>query len=160
MTIRQVLASLEGEGLVSREQGRGTFVRVPSKRTVLIVDDDQHICELLCDIVRTPEIEPMVAMTVADAHAALASFENQIVFVLSDVRLPNAYDGVDFIRAVRRRYPDLPIAALTAYPGDLTALHGTPESPILVIPKPFRAAQVREALRMAVNVSNGLLVGR
>lgn len=149
MTIRQVLAHLETEGFVSREQGRGTFIRLPVQQSVLIVEDDLHIGELLAKIVGTAEVRPIVASTVADAHAELAS-NSSIVFVFSDVRLPEASDGVEFIRAARRRYPSIPIAAVTAFPGDLAALHGTAESPILVLPKPFRAAQVREALAMAL----------
>jgi DNA-binding NtrC family response regulator len=151
MTIRQVLAHLETEGLVSREQGRGTFVRQPKVQSVLIVEDDPHIGELLAGIVRTTEINPILVTNVADAQAALNSDE-EIVFILSDVRLPEATDGVEFIRSTRRRYPTLPVAAVTAFPGDLAALHGTPESPVLVLPKPFRAAQVREALSFALRL--------
>ena len=34
LTMRQVLARLEEEGLVSREQGRGTYVRTPARPAV------------------------------------------------------------------------------------------------------------------------------
>jgi DNA-binding transcriptional regulator YhcF (GntR family) len=151
MTVRQVLSHLEEEGLVSREQGRGTFVRQPRQQAVLIVEDDAQIAELMATIVRGTGVHPFVANEVADAQVLLAT-EPGIAFVFSDVRLPEAEDGIEFIRAVRRRYPDLPVAAVTGFPGDLAALHGTPESPILVLPKPFRPAQVREALQMALRL--------
>ena len=37
LTMRQVLAQLEDEGLVIRQQGRGTFVQEHASPTVLIV---------------------------------------------------------------------------------------------------------------------------
>jgi len=149
LTVRQVLARLEQDGLVSREQGRGTFVRRPKEPAVLIVEDEPEVAELLTVHVRSAGVRPLVAHTVAEAHAILQG-GHDIQLVLSDVRLPNAQDGIDLIRSIRRRHPDLPVAAVTAFPGDLIDLLGTPESPVLILPKPFRAAQVREALRMAL----------
>jgi DNA-binding transcriptional regulator YhcF (GntR family) len=149
MTVRQVLAQLEREGLVSREQGRGTFVRQPAAPAVLILEDEPHVGQLLADIVRLAGVRPLLTTAPAEATAVLES-EPAIALVLSDVRVPDPADGVAFIRAVRRRWPDLPLAAVTAYPDDLADLHGTPECPVLVIAKPFRPAQVREALRFAL----------
>ena len=37
MTVRQVLGMLESAGLVSRQAGRGTFVRPPGRLTLLVV---------------------------------------------------------------------------------------------------------------------------
>jgi DNA-binding transcriptional regulator YhcF (GntR family) len=152
LTVRQVLAHLESEGLVSREQRRGTFVREALPPSVLIVEDDPHIGELLSEIIRTSGARAVLRSDPKSARAALET-ETGIDLVLSDVRMPEARDGVESIRGIRRRFPDLPVAAVTAFPGDLAALHGTPEAPVLVLSKPFRAAQVREALRMARGTS-------
>jgi CheY-like chemotaxis protein len=149
LTVRQVLARLEEEGLVSREQGRGTYVRAPARPAILVVDDDPGVRQLLAGFVEHGGYRAVSAPGPEEALAALES-EPQIALVLSDVRMPATEDGIGFIRTARRRWPGIPLAAVTAYPADLDALHGSPEWPILVLTKPVRLAQIMEVLRLAM----------
>lgn len=150
MTVRQVLALLEQQGMVSREQGRGTFVRERQDPAVLVVDDEGPARELLRELVSAAGHPVLEASGPQEALSLLASTgEAGFFLVLSDVRMPDREAGVDLIRQVRRRWPDLPIAAVTAHPDDLQDLHGTPECPVLIIPKPVRARQIDEVLRLA-----------
>ena len=147
LTVRQVLARLEAEGLVSRQQGRGTFVRVPARPGVLVVDDDAGVRQLLVGCVEHGGYRAVAAPGPGDALAALEG-EPRIALILSDVRMPGTADGLAFIRTVRRRWPGIPLAAVTAFPADLEALVGTPEWPILVVTKPVRLAQILEVLHL------------
>ena len=149
MTVRQVLARLEEEGLVVRRLGRGTFVQEPSRPAVLIVDDDSAVRAVLADYVGRSGYR---AIAVGDPAEALGQLERDpaVALVLAGVRMPTVPLGTAFIRAVRRRWPDLPLAALTACPGDLAELHGSPECPVLILPKPIRESQVEEVLRLAL----------
>ena len=149
MTVRLVLGRLEEEGLVSREPGRGTFVRAPARAAVLVVDDDAPARIALGEYVTRAGYRPIAASGPADGLAALKR-DPTIALVLSDVRMPTAADGTGFIRAVRRRWPELPLAAVTGYAEDLADLRGSPECPVLIVPKPFRPSQVEEALRLAL----------
>src|ERR687894_1356573 len=47
LTMRMVLARLEERGLVSREQGRGTFVRARTSAAVVLVEDNAQMRALL-----------------------------------------------------------------------------------------------------------------
>src|SRR3954469_6626697 len=51
LTMRQVLAQLEEQGLVSRQVGRGTFVRKTSLPSVLIVEHDATMGAFLADYI-------------------------------------------------------------------------------------------------------------
>lgn len=149
MTVREALRRLEEEGLVSRQHGRGTFVRDRRPPAVLIVDDESALRSLLADQVQLAGYRPLTAASPAEAMAQLER-DDTIALVMSDVRMPTAESGTELIRAVRRRWPRLPVAAVTAYPEDLADLLGTPECPVLIVSKPFRADQIEEALEMAL----------
>jgi CheY-like chemotaxis protein len=147
LTVRQVLARLEEEGLVSREQGRGTYVRAPARPAVLIVDDESPVRQILTGFVEHGGFRAIAAGGPDEALAVLEA-EPNIALVLSDVRMPTAVMGIEFIRTARRRWPEIPLAAVTAFPTDLDGLLGTAEWPILVLTKPVRLAQIQEVLRL------------
>lgn len=149
MTLRQVLDRLEDEGVVTREHGRGTFVRRRTPPAVLIVDDDPPMRHLLTEQVGRAGYRAVAAATPSDALTVLGR-EPAMSLVLSDVRMPTKADGLRFVRAVRQGWPDLPLAAITAYPDDLAELHGTPEYPILVLAKPVRVRQLAEVLHLVL----------
>lgn len=149
LTVRQVLARLEEEGLVSRQQGRGTLVREHTTPAILIVEDQEEMRALLRVHVENAGYRAIAQEGPAGALAALES-DPGITLVFSDVHMPNKEDGIEFIRTVRRRWPQLPLAVLTGFTDDLTELHGTPEWPILVLTKPVWAHQIQEAMHMAL----------
>ena len=152
LTVRQVLSRLEEEGIVSRQQGRGTFIREQTIPAVLIAEDDAEMSALLTAHVQRAGYRPLTAANPTDAMEFLQTDEN-IALVFSDVRMPDRDKGIEFIRTVRRRWPQLPLAAVTGFPEDLSELHGTPESPVLILPKPVWAHQIQEALRLALRTT-------
>jgi len=149
MTMRHVLSQLEAEGLVSREHGRGTFVCDQSPVAVLIVDDDPVSRLMLREHVRRAGLR---ALEAADAAAALAILQgnDRIGLVLSDVRMPTAAHGIRFIRTVRRRWAELPVAAVTGYVADLADLLDTADCPVLILSKPVQARQLNHALQLVL----------
>ena len=149
LTLRRVLAVLEEDGLVSREPGRGTFVRAPAVPAVLIVEDDVLSRRLVGTYVTRAGYRPVEAAGPAEGLAALER-DPGIAFVLTDVRMPDRHDGIGFIRVVRTRWPEVPVAAVTAYPEDLTELHGRPECPLLILAKPVPGYQIEEALKLVL----------
>jgi CheY-like chemotaxis protein len=149
LTMRQVLARLEEDGLILREHGRGTFVRTRLPQSVLIVEDDADIRALLEEYVSRAGYRSIGVQSVADAHVHLVE-DRSIALVFSDISMPDADVGREFIRSVRRRWPRLPLVAITGYPQDLDGLLGTPECPVLILPKPFWPQQVEETLRLVL----------
>jgi DNA-binding transcriptional regulator YhcF (GntR family) len=149
LTVRHVLAHLEQEGLVSREHGRGTFARARATPAVLIVEDDALARTLLRTYVTKAGYRPIEASGPTEGLAVLAQ-DRTIALVLSDIHMPGKQEGIGFIRAVARRWPEIPLAAVTGYPDDLAELHGKPECPFLVLAKPVRAQQIETVLRLVL----------
>jgi DNA-binding transcriptional regulator YhcF (GntR family) len=149
MTVRQVLERLEDEGVLLRRPGRGTFVREAVPSAVLIVDGDPLVRALLCEQIERAGYSS-VAMEDAGRALALLETDARIALILSAVGDLGGRPGVAFVRAARRRWPELPLAAVIASPAELDELHGTPECPLLILPRPPRASQVEEVLRLVL----------
>ncbi len=149
LTMRQVLARLEARGLVSREQGRGTFVRARTSAAVVLLASDEDLRDQLSAQITEAGYRPI---TVGAPREALGAIERDptVALVLADLHLPDGQDGLAFVRAVRRRRPDLALAVIARARQDLAGLHGTREAPVLLLATPFSAHQVAELLRLAL----------
>jgi two-component system response regulator PilR (NtrC family) len=79
---------------------------------VLIVDDEPDILELLELTLSRMDLKVTTALDVASARRALA--RENFSFCLTDLRLPDG-NGLDLIREIAEKYPQLPAAVITAY---------------------------------------------
>ncbi len=85
-------------------------------KTILVVDDDventRSYSEILTDLCYR-------VITRSDVNSALELLRNEkeVDLVITDYRMPGK-TGLDFIMALRKIYPDIPVIMLTAY-GDL-----------------------------------------
>ena len=79
---------------------------------ILVVEDDPNLREAICD---TLELSGRAFVAVEGGREALAALERQAVsIVLSDVRMM-PMDGIELLRAIRVRFPHLPVVLMTAY---------------------------------------------
>ena len=149
LTLRQALAQLKSDGLVSCEHGRGTFVDTPVAPAVLIIEDDALQQTLLAAHVERAGCQVIAASSPIEGLEALERTAS-IGLVLSDLRMPASDDGITFISAVHRRWPLLPVVAVTSYPEDLAPLQGRPEHPVLILTKPVVATQIQRVLQLTI----------
>lgn len=90
------------------------------KHTVLIVDDDQSIVELLRDFLRNDGFE---VKTAYDTGQALALFaESTIDCMIIDIMMPGP-DGFELCRHIRQK-SDVPILFLSARSDDVDKIRG------------------------------------
>lgn len=79
---------------------------------ILVVEDDPNLREAICD---TLELSGRPFVAVDGGAAALEALGKQPVsIILSDVRMM-PMDGIELLKAVRQRYPHLPVVLMTAY---------------------------------------------
>ena len=147
LTVRQVLAQLEGHGLVSRRSGSGTFVREATGPAVLIVERGSTLGAFLADYVARAGFRSLAAGGVSDALSILAEGQS-VSLVLCDVDAPYMDDGAETIRVIRARHPEVPLAAIVADVRDLAGLFGSAEWPLLILPKPINLGLLDELLRL------------
>jgi CheY-like chemotaxis protein len=81
-------------------------------KRVLVVDDNEMLCKLACDILR---MEGYYAVPARSAAEALEAFERESFDILvTDSRMPGM-TGLELARAVRLKNPQFPIIVMTAY---------------------------------------------
>lgn len=146
LTVRHAIELLRRAGYVSVEHGRGTFVTDPrGADTVLVVDDDARVRSVLVEHVAYAGFRVLEASNGLEALEVLGKEPVSLVF--TDLRMP-VMDGIELLRRARPRFPSTIFIVVSAYPDDLVALYRSDAFPITVIPKPFRAEQVRRSLAL------------
>ncbi|MCL2014415.1 MAG: response regulator transcription factor [Oscillospiraceae bacterium] len=105
---------------------------------ILVVDDDQHICDLLRLYL---EKEGYEVITANDGEAALTMFATQkLSLILLDIMIP-ALDGWQVCREIRR-HSDVPIIMLTAKGEIFDKVLGLELGADDYVVKPFDAKEV------------------
>lgn len=102
LAVRRELRDREGEP--------ESEVSESEQPTVLVVDDDPGHVDLVKEYLERDDIEAITETNALDAFARIES--NDVDCVVSDYKMP-MLDGLDFLREVRRSYPELPFVMLT-----------------------------------------------
>jgi DNA-binding response OmpR family regulator len=118
--------------------------------TLLLIDDDHELAELLFKLFEREHLSLRHAGTVADGHAC---YEREAPDVLIlDLMLPDG-NGLDLCRQLRAADPRVPILILTARGDPIDRVLGLELGADDYLPKPFEArellARVRALLRRA-----------
>ena len=106
------------------------------RRSVLVVDDEQGLRELVC---RTLQAEGYATLEAGDGAEALNVMEtaaDQVDLVVTDVVMPSM-DGRELGRRLSQRWPDLPILYVSAYDVNDIFRRGSPSHSAPFLQKPF-----------------------
>lgn len=115
-------------------------------KVILIVEDEQIIRELLCEVL---EMEGFVTQGEENADAAL-EFLNQhpttVGLLLTDVNMPGTMNGAALARMSTKAWPSIPVIVMSGL--ESPASCGVSKD-ILFIRKPFTIAEVLHCIRAA-----------
>ncbi|HWF01623.1 MAG TPA: response regulator transcription factor [Caulobacteraceae bacterium] len=119
------------------------------RKTLLLIDDDEDLRELLCD--ELDATGEFVTVGAATAAAGLeAARQSRPDLVLLDLDLPD-HNGRDTCRMLRERGVTAPVVMLTAAAADQDAIAGLDAGASDYVTKPFRfqvlLARIRAQLR-------------
>jgi two-component system response regulator RegA len=114
-----------------------------SERTLLIVDDDEPLCQRLARAMERRGFIVRTADSVASGVAAAT--ELQPVFAVVDLRLADG-SGLDVVKALRKYKPNARIVMLTGYGNIATAVAAVKAGAVDYLPKPVDADAVERAL--------------
>lgn len=115
-----------------------------SKPKVLIVDDEQVVCDLLSDELHEQGCLCSIALEGTEALAKLAAEDFDVV--LLDVRLPDI-SGIEVLTKMRLKHPHIAAVMVTAVNSIDTAVEATKLGALDYIVKPFNLARVDASIR-------------
>ena len=113
---------------------------------VLVVDDEPEICGLCRECLEKLGCTVDVAGDVKAARAALAA--SPFDLAIFDVRLPDG-SGLDLFRQAHEKWPDMPIAIMTAYVSIQDAIEAVKSGAVDYITKPFDIGRLRDVVELA-----------
>jgi len=117
------------------------------KMHILIVDDDQIVLD---SCKRVFEAEGFEVYLVSDAIKALEVLEHTTFdLLLVDVKMPE-YDGIDLMRMIKKKWPQLPIILMSGYPTHETMEAGAQNGAAQFIDKPFTPEELIKTVRMVM----------
>ncbi len=136
---------------------RGTERRASSQRTVLVVDDEADIRELLeLSLVRMG-LAVESAGSLAAARQLLHS--RQYDLCLTDMRLPDG-DGLELVRYIGSQCADLPVVVITAFGSTENAVAALKAGAFDYLSKPLSLDQLRALIKSALSLPQKPAVAR
>ena len=119
------------------------------RQKILIVDDEPDIRELLEITLGRMKLDTFSARNLNEAQALLRreSFD----LCLTDMRLPDG-TGLELVQHIQQRYPQLPVAMITAYGSLETAINALKAGAFDFLTKPVDLTRLRELVGSALRM--------
>ena len=119
--------------------------------TVLVVDDDESVREMLSASLSAAAYE---VVTAADGSTALAALQRTPCdLLMADLKMPGM-DGLTLIREARKRSPALPVVIVTGLPSEASAIEAIDIGVSGYLTKPFVVSKLLDVVARALAASN------
>ncbi len=115
---------------------------------VLFVDDEEDLCTLMQMMLSRMGIETHVAYRIAQAKKMLSEHHYDVCF--TDLNLPDG-SGLELVEEISQRYPQLPVAVLTAYGNMDIAIAALKAGAFDFVSKPIKQTHLEQLLQKALN---------
>lgn len=117
--------------------------------SILVVDDDAALREMLCDLLTEQGYE--VAEAESGEQALEKAFESEFACILTDLQMPGM-DGLGLLGALRERHPEIPTVMMTSFGSIETAVEAMRLGAHDFITKPFESDHIRHTIARAVEI--------
>lgn len=118
--------------------------------TTLVVDDEPDIRDLICLTLERMDIGAVGADSAEQAELLLG--QQHFDLCLTDMQMPGR-SGLDLVEHIQQRYPDLPVAMITAHGNMDAAVQALKAGAFDFVPKPVDLAMLRRLVTDAMRIS-------
>jgi len=112
-------------------------------KPILIVDDEKNIRLTLSQAIEALDIQTHTAVNGEEALGMLT--ERPYSLILLDLKMPGM-DGMEVLRKVRERHPEIKIIIITAHGSIDSAIEAMKLGAVDFIQKPFAPKEIRELI--------------
>ncbi len=113
-------------------------------KTILVVDDEQNVRQLICKIL---EKEGFSVLTACNGREGLEIFhKNSIDLIISDIKMPEM-SGIEFLHKVKEEEPGVGFILITAFATTETAIDAIRSGAQDYITKPFDLKEIVTTVR-------------
>ena len=120
--------------------------RRPGSETVLLVEDEEIVRKLVCEMLETAGYEVLQAADGSEAIALADRHERTIDLLMTDVVMPGL-SGQELARRLAERRPTMRVLFTSGYTEDAITNHGVLSPGTSFLEKPFTAAALGQKLR-------------
>ena len=120
-------------------------------RKALVIDDEPDIRELLTITLDQLDLRVTAAASLREGMEALR--RDVFDVCLTDMRLPDG-DGLELIDHVQLKYPDLPVAMITAYGNTEMAVQALQRGAFDFVSKPIQLPRLRTLVQSALKLGD------
>jgi len=120
------------------------------RKTVLVVDDEEHIRDSLGCIIEHAGYRVVTARGGADALVLMRAELPDLV--LLDLKMPDM-DGPTTLRHIRELFGSIPVIIVTGYPESNLMVETLECCPVTLVVKPVEAPQLLQAVKMVLEES-------
>ena len=110
----------------------------PAAKYILVVDDEQDICDLLSIELMDQGYNYFIANSVTEAVKILKN--SPVDLVITDIRMPQK-SGIELLRELRKNNHLLPVVFMTGF-SDITENQALSLGASAVVAKPFEMSQM------------------
>ena len=108
------------------------------KKKILVVDDEQHVRQLIGKVL---EKEGYEVLTACNGEKGLEIFQkNNIDLIISDIKMPKM-NGIEFLHKVKEQEPGVGFILITAFATMETAIDAIKSGAQDYVTKPFDLAE-------------------
>lgn len=122
-----------------------------SKPRILVVDDEESMCQYLSILLEKEGYEVTTANSGAKALAQME--KDPFAVVLSDIQMPGV-DGIQLLKGIKAIDPSTPVIMLTAYATEQTAIDAVNLGAYSYLQKHSKNDEIKIAIRNALALRN------
>ena len=116
--------------------------------TIMVVDDDPNILNIVSLLLKENSYETVPCSNVATALEKLQYSDVDVI--LTDIKMPGDFSGIDLLDRVHALYPELPVILMTAYADLNTAIDAIKKGAFDFLTKPYKQEQLIYSVEKAI----------